>query len=87
MCIRFKTVSYQESYTLTQLRNASHNKIPVCPTITKRESFMALLMVKLNRHKTSLHLVTSVCLNFRQAIYKDKKNQTSTPSTATPNLK
>ena len=44
---------------------------------------MTLLMVKLNRNKTSLHLVTSVYLNFRQAIYKGKKNQTSTPSTAT----
>ena len=35
-------------------------------------------MVSENRHKTSIHLVPSVCLNFRQAIYKDKKNQTST---------
>ena len=40
-------------------------------------------MVKLNRNKTSLHLVTSVCLNFLQAIYKGKKNQNSTPSTVT----
>ena len=38
---------------------------------------MAFSNGQLNRHKTSIHLVPSVCLNFRQAIYKDKKNQTS----------
>ncbi len=35
-------------------------------------------MVSENRHKTSIHSVPSVYLNFRQAIYKDKKDQTST---------
>ena len=38
-CIRFKTVSYQESYTLTHLRNATYNKTPVCPTITSMRKF------------------------------------------------
>ncbi|MCP3663415.1 MAG: hypothetical protein GY696_13135, partial [Gammaproteobacteria bacterium] len=42
-------------------------------------------MVSENRHKTSIHSVPSVYLNFRQAIYKDKKDQTST-SIATPLL-
>ena len=44
-CIRFKTVSYPESYPLTQLRNASHNNMSVCPTITGREVLLPFEMV------------------------------------------